>query len=376
MDIKTYKSGTFKQQYQYKSFLPELINHPWGISDPKLSLLLSQAGMKLGELNAFSQLVPDVNFFIKMHVSKEATSSSRIEGIQTNIEEVLQKIEYIEPEKRNDWEEVQNYIQAINEAVASLDKLPISSRLLTQTHKILLQGVRGKHKQPGEFRHSQNWIGGTSINDAVFVPPHQDDLPLLLSDLEYFLNDEIHPVPHLIKIAIAHYQFETIHPFQDGNGRIGQLLITLYLVSKGLLIKPTLYLSVFFEKHKPLYYDNLTRVRTHHDLMQWLKFFLEGVRQTSENSIQTFRAIIALRHECEEKILTASGKIKTSKDFLQYLYSNPMVDSQLVANVLAIGRTTAIRLIDEFIKLGILEELTGYKRNRVFAFSKYVELFK
>jgi Fic family protein len=376
VDFKDYISGDLKQQYKYQSFMPTYINHTWQMSDSNLSLLLSQADNKLGELNAFSQLVPDINFFIKMHVNKEATSSSRIEGTQTNIEDALQKIEYIDPEKRDDWEEVQNYIKAMNDAVAALDKLPVSSRLLQNTHEVLLQGVRGKNKQPGEFRLSQNWIGGASINDAVFIPPHHEDVPGLMTDLEYFLNDEIHPVPDLIRIAIAHYQFETIHPFLDGNGRIGRLLITLYLVSKGILVKPTLYLSDFFEKHKSLYYDNLTRVRTHNDLTQWVKFFLEGVRQTSENSIQTFKSIIALREECEGSILSLGKKTKIAKEFLHYLYTKPITDSQDVVETLSISLATALRLIEDFVRLGMLREITGFKRNRIFVFSKYVKLFE
>lgn len=376
MDFKDFKAGKHKQQYQYHSFMPAPIDHEWLINDSTLTLLLSQADNKLGELNAFSQLIPDIDFFIKMHVNKEATSSSRIEGTQTNIEEALQRIEYIDPEKRDDWEEVQNYVKAMNEAVAALEKLPVSSRLLKDTHKILLQGVRGKHKHPGEFRHSQNWIGGASINDAVFIPPHHDDVLDLMTDLERFLNDETFPVPHLIRIAIAHYQFETIHPFSDGNGRIGRLLITLYLVSKGLLARPTLYLSDFFEKHKGLYYDNLTRVRTHNDLTQWIKFFLEGVRQTSENSIQTFRSIILLRQEYEVKILSLGKKTKLAKDFLHYLYSKPITDGQDVAETFSINLSTALRLIEDFVKLEILRETTGFKRNRVFLFNKYVKLFE
>lgn len=377
MNIKDFRAGSYKQQYQYKSFMPGLVNIDWQLSDSGLINLLSQADISLGELNAFSQLVPDIDFFIKMHVSKEATTSSRIEGTQTNISEVLQKAEYINPEKRDDWEEVQNYIKAINAAIHDLETLPLSNRLLRNAHLTLLQGVRGKDKQPGEFRYTQNWIGGASLSDAVFIPPQQDDLPDLLSDFEKFLNDNIHPLPHLIKIGIAHYQFETIHPFTDGNGRIGRLLITLYLVSKRLLVKPTLYLSAFFEKNKSLYYDNLTRVRTHNDLTQWLKFFLEGIKQTTQNSIETFKAIIALRQEIEYRdILKLGRKIKLAQNLLHFLYSDPITDSQDVSKHLVISPSTALRLIEDFIKMGILKEITGYKRNRIFVFEKYLQLFE
>ena len=283
----------------------------------------------------------------------------------------------IDPEKRDDWEEVQNYIKAINAAIQALETLPLSNRLLKNAHLTLLQGVRGKDRQPGEFRYTQNWIGGASLSDAVFIPPHQDDLPELLTDFEKFLNDNIHPLPHLIKIGIAHYQFETIHPFADGNGRIGRLLITLYLVSKGLLVKPTLYLSAFFEKNKSLYYDNLTRVRTHNDLTQWLKSFMEGIKQTAQNSIATFKAIIALRQEVEHRdILMLGKKIKLAQNLLHFLYSNPVTDSQEVSKHLSISPSTALRLIEDFIRMGILKEITGYKRNRVFVFEKYLQLFE
>ena len=240
-----------------------------------------------------------------------------------------------------------------------------------------MKGVRGKHKRPGEFRTSQNWIGGASLNDAIFIPPHHQDLPDLMSDLEKFLNNEIFPLPHLIKIGIAHYQFETLHPFLDGNGRVGRLLITLYLVSRGLLTRPTLYLSAFFEKNKSFYYDNLTRVRTHNDLTQWLKFFLEGIRQTCENSIETFKSIIKLRQQYEyQAILTLGKKLKKAQKFLHYLYSNPIIDSQEISKELSINPSTTLRLIEDFINLGILKEITGYKRNRIFIFEKYLQLFE
>ena len=376
MDIKDFKSGVYKQQYKYKSFTPNPVNIEWQISDSVLVNLLSEADIKLGELNAFSQLVPDIDFFIRMHVSKEATTSSRIEGTQTNITEALQNVDYIDPEKRDDWEEVQNYINAMNQAIKSLDKLPLSNRLLRNTHKNLLKGGRGRHKQPGEFRKSQNWIGGASLNDAVFIPPHHEELPELLSDFEKFLNNINNPLPHLIRIGIAHYQLETIHPFLDGNGRIGRLMITLYMVCNGLLVKPTLYLSAFFEKNKQLYYDNLTSARTHNNLTQWLKFFLEGVRQTAESSINTFRAIIELRQQIEyQDILTLGKKIPLAQKFLHYLYSKPIVDSRETSENLSVNPSTANRLIEDFIKLGILKDVTGYKRNRIFVFDNYLRLF-
>jgi len=376
MDTKQFSSGKHRENFQYRSFQPTPVNQKWTLSEGELSMLLSQADHKLGELSAYSQLVPDVDFFIRMHVSKEATNSSRIEGTQTNIEDVMQKVENIDPEKRDDWEEVRNYIEAMNQAMTSLEKFPLSGRLLKETHRTLLKGVRGEHKMPGEYRSSQNWIGGASLKDAVFIPPHQEEVASLMSDLEAFLNDQTKPVPDLIKIGIGHYQFETIHPFLDGNGRIGRLLIPLYLVERGLLVKPSLYLSAFFEQHKSLYYDNLMRVRTHGDLTQWLKFFLEGIRQTAESAIQTFRAIIVLREECEHSILTLGKKTPLARKALHLLFSQPVVEGQDIASAFSINITTALRLIEDLIRQGILKEITGFRRNRIFAFQRYIALFE
>ncbi len=376
MNISSFDSGKLVQRLEYKSFEPNLINTEWHLDNDAVALLLSQADQKLGELNAFSQLIPDVDFFIKMHVLKEGTKSSRIEGTQTNIDEAIQKEEFIQPEKKDDWQEVQNYVEAMNTAIMELKDLPLSNRLLKNAHKIILQGVRGKHKQPGEFRISQNWIGGSSLADAKFIPPHQDGVIEYMSDLEHFIHSDSSNLPHLIKIAILHYQFETIHPFLDGNGRLGRLLITLYLVSSGLLVKPTLYLSDFFEKNKEHYYDNLTIVRTKNDLVQWLKFFLEGIRVIAENSIQTFKEIIALRASVENKIITLGKKQMLAKNVLQYLYSQPISDMQSIANATNVSVTSISRLLNDFIRLGILVELTGFKRNRIFAFEQYLKLFR
>jgi Fic family protein len=376
MNISNFKSGKLVQRLQYKSFEPTFINTEWHLDNSSVTLILSQADQKLGELNAFSQLIPDIDFFIKMHVLKEGTKSNRIEGTQTNIDEAVQMEEYINPEQKDDWQEVQNYVQAMNTAIDELKKIPLSNRLLKKTHQLILQGVRGKHKQPGEFRSSQNWIGGNSLVDAKFIPPHQEGLLELMSDLEQFIHSENSNLPHLIKIAILHYQFETIHPFLDGNGRIGRLLITLYLVSTGLLAKPTLYLSDFFEKNKEHYYDNLTLVRTKNDMVQWLKFFLEGVKTTAENSIQTFKKIIELRTSTENKIMTLGKKQKLANNVLKYLYGQPITDMQSIATALNVSLSTVSRLLNDFVKLEILIELTGYKRNRVFAFEQYLKLFR
>ncbi len=375
MDIKKFISGKYLKQIEYSSFSPEKVSKEWIVSSPKINLLLSDANRLLGELNAFSQLIPDVDFFIKMHISKEATTSSKIEGTKINMEEALLKEEEINPEKRDDWIEVQKYINAINYSIAELEKLPLSNRLIKNTHKILLEGVRGKHKLPGEFRKSQNWIGAT-LKDAIFIPPHHNELVDLMSDLELFLNDNENYVPHLIKIAIAHYQFETIHPFLDGNGRLGRLLITLYLVSNDILKKPALYLSDFFEKHRNYYYDNLMQARLNNNLEQWIIFFLVGVIETSKSSIQVFKDIIKLKSDIENKRLPKLGsKTKKGLKVLKVLFQNPIITSNKLVEELNIASSTANRLLVDFEKLKIIQEYTGFKRNRKFIFKEYFDLF-
>ena len=255
--LEDYKSGHIEQGIGYKYFVPSLINDEWTWQDASINTLLEKASLRLGELNSFSRLVPNIDLFIQLHVTKEAVLSSRIEGTQTHMDEALLPQTEVQEERRNDWQEVRNYVDAINDAIANLDRLPISSRLIRSTHKILLNSVRGEHKLPGEYRTSQNWIGGNSISDARFIPPHHQLVGELMGDLEKFLNNPNTHVPDLVKIAIAHYQFETIHPFLDGNGRIGRLLITLYMVQEKILAQPLLYLSTYFEKRKDLYYDKI-----------------------------------------------------------------------------------------------------------------------
>ena len=377
MDIKDFKAGTYRAGHKYRYFLPEKINHSFFWTDKGINELLEQASLKLGELNAFSQFVPDIDMFIKMHITKEAVISSRIEGTQTNMEEALIDKPGIDPERRDDWQEVNNYVRAMNTAIEELNTLPLSNRLIKNTHKTLLSSGRGEYKTPGEFRRSQNWIGGASLADATFIPPAHTELPELLSDLELFLHNTEIQIPHLIKIALAHYQFETIHPFLDGNGRIGRLLITLYLVSQGILDAPLLYLSDFFEKNKTLYYDNLTFVRTKNDLGQWIKFFLVGVIQTAEKGVDTLDKIVSLKKSIEEEsILLMGRRTKQGMVLFHQLFSQPVLTSKEVESMTGLSRKAANDLIKVFIEKNILKETTGYQRNRVFIFDEYMKLFR
>lgn len=374
--MRHFQAGRFVQQDNYKSFQPNLINRSWTLDNMELIQLLGQADRELGRLDMYSEYIPNVALFIRMHVLKEATQSSKIEGTQTNMEEALLAREDVALDKRDDWEEVQNYVKAMNQAIVNLKKLPFSSRLIRDTHKTLLQGVRGKHKQPGEFRQTQNWIGGATIKDAVFVPPVHTSVGDLMADLEKFVHDETKHFPELLKIALVHYQFETIHPFLDGNGRVGRLLITLYLVSKGILKRPVLYLSDFFERNRTLYYDNLMRVREKNDLLQWFKFFLVGIIETAKNSIATFDNILKLQQQVETRIRTLGSRTANAQKLVHSLYQRPLTDAAKVGDVTGISPASAYKLIVDLEKLGILKEITGGKRGKQYIFDAYLKLFK
>lgn len=375
MKFETFKAGYWQQRYQYKSFEPVSVNREWIWEDPSINSLLEQASRALGELNAFSLIVPNIDLFIGMHVAKEAQTSSKIEGTQTGIDEVLMPEEQIGPEKRDDWREVHNYIEGVNTAITELDTLPLSNRLLKQTHAILMRGVRGEHKQPGEFRTSQNWIGGSSLSDAIFIPPHQNGVAELMGDLENFWHNEEIVVPHLVRIAISHYQFETIHPFLDGNGRIGRLLIPLYLVSHGLLAKPSLYLSDFFERNRASYYDALMQVRASNNLIHWVRFFLNGVAQAATKGREVFSKILVLRTEVEQATLDMGKRAATALQALDVLYRKPILDAAELKKALNVTTPTANKLIKTLMEKNILIEITGQQRGRVYTFGRYLDLF-
>ncbi len=376
MEFEKFVSGEFKEQYKYKSFSPTRINQNWSWNDTQVNVLLEEAVRKLGELNAFSLIAPNVDLFIKMHILKEANTSSKIEGTRTEIDEVLMQQNDLNPEKRDDWQEVHNYVDAMNAAIRQLEKLPLSNRLLKNTHKILLENSRGRHKQPGEFRQSQNWIGGSNLTDAVYIPPHHSELSELMSDLENFWHNDKLLIPHLIKIGISHYQFETIHPFLDGNGRIGRLLITLYLINFNLLSKPSLYLSDYFEAHRSSYFNALSRVRESNDIIHWIKFFLNAIIFTAEKGKNTFHKILSLKQETDSFIITSGRAAQNLKHIINYFYIKPVLTIKEISKETKISERTIRNLIDILLKNELIEETTGNKRNRIFTFESYLSLFK
>ena len=345
--------------------------------DTEINMLLEEASMELGGLNSFADLIPNIDVYIKMHIKTEANKSSKIEGTKTSIEEDLLQIEDIAPEKRDDYEEVHNYINALNFGIDRIvkDDFPLCNRLICEIHEKLLQGVRGRHKTPGEFRRSQNWIGGTKPSDALYVPPSIVDMPDLMSDFEKFINNDEIKVPHLIKIALLHYQFETIHPFLDGNGRIGRLIIPLYLLSKGVLDKPCFYISDFFEKNRSAYYEGLDRVRTKNDLRHWIKFFLTASIYTAKTAKSKFKKVVGFVNQLNKEILDIKGRPENTIKVLEAFYDVPILSGKQLQDITGLTQPTVDNAIRGMIEKGILIDITGYSRNKIYSLHKYFDIF-
>lgn len=372
------RSGKFRNQlhgdFGYKAFIPNDLPFELVISE-ELQDLLSKANIAMGRLDGIAETLPDVNYFLLMYIRKEATLSSQIEGTQATFSDLLKVESNIDDEEiHNDVDEIVNYVNALEYGIKRLIDFPLSLPLIKEIHQTLLTGVRGENKNPGEFRRSQNWVGGSTISNAIYIPPPVHEMMESLYNLEKFIHKQS-PLPVLLKTAIIHSQFETIHPFLDGNGRIGRLLITFYLYSKGVLKKPLLYLSEYFKKNRNEYYRLLNDTRYNDDLESWIKFFLIGIIETSDNAVQTIRKIILLKEECLNKLLLSGRRNEKGVILLNSLYSNPMVTYRHVENIVKVKNPNSISLINKFIDLGILKEITNRKRNKIFSFQEYIDLF-
>jgi len=373
------RSGRFvKQPEAYRAFIPApLPPDPPIQMDDELLRLLSGADRSLGRLDGVASVLPNPDLFVAMYVRHEAVLSSQIEGTQSTLEDVLE-FEADAPggERPKDVEEVVNYVRAMNHGLRRLDELPVCLRLIREIHAELLSGVRGSERTPGEFRRSQNWIGpaGCTLQTATFVPPPVHEMHTALDNLEKFLHgDQL--LPRLIHCGLVHAQFETIHPFLDGNGRVGRLLITYILCQQGILGRPLLYLSYYLKAHRAEYYDRLNAVRHDGAWEGWLKFFLRGVYEVSQLATGTARAILQLREQHRQAITELGGSGGTAVRLLDYLFEQPIVSVRMVERRLECVYVTAAKLVDQFASLGLLKEITGQQRNRRYRYEPYLALF-
>lgn len=374
--VEKFNPGTYRNQGDYKSFIPTPVNDSWSWQSARLNHLLSLASSELGGLDTYSELIPDIDIYIQMHIQVEANRSSSIEGTQTTIEEDMTPLEELSVEKRNDAQEVRNYIKAMNYGVKRIleDDFPFTSRLMREMHGVLMQGVRGEHKTPGEFRTSQNFIGGSKPSDAMYVPPAVIDMHDLMSDLDKFIHRD-EPMPALVKIAIIHYQFETIHPFLDGNGRVGRLLIPMFLLAKDKLKKPCFYISDYFEQHRTAYYDALQNVRIKSDMEGWICFFLQASIETAKSAKTKFRNALKQVENYQHYITSKGSYAQTIGTIIRSMYSKPVATVNDLTEITGLSFDTVNRVVKILVKDKVLIELTGNRRNRVFFLHEYIAVF-
>ena len=375
MKLESDRAGKLKKiQTDYECFIPHSLKGIKIDVDDELNRLMNKAYLLLGRLDGMAITLPDVDLFVSMYVQKEAVISSQIEGTQASLIDVLQKDR--DNEKIKDTEEIVNYIKAANYAFERLKDMPLCMRLIKETHSILLSNVRGKEKMPGDFRKSQNWIGqaGSTIKNASFIPPSPDEMNICLNDLEKYINEN-NKVVNLIKIALIHYQFETIHPFLDGNGRMGRLLITLFLKEQGLIEYPVLYLSYFFKRNRNKYYELLNNIRIKGEFEEWIKFFMKGICEISENAITSIQKIVELKkHDIEKIRLLSRGNISKLLLVYDYLLKHPFVKMDDIRNLLNLSKPTVNKLLEDLITLEILEFVEEKKRYRQYVYKKYVDI--
>jgi len=379
--VSAFRTGRYIEQLEgYKAFIPSpLPPTPQIIMDQEMWNLLSQADRALGRLDGATDALPNPDLFVFMYVRKEAVLSSQIEGTQASLIDVLEfESKALEPDNPQEVAEVVNYIGAINYGLERLKDLPVSLRLIREIHQELMQGVRGAERSPGEFRRSQNWIGagGCSLAEASYVPPPPHEMLQSLDNLEKFLHSP-QPMPTLIKVGLAHAQFETIHPFLDGNGRTGRLLITFLLCEQNILQRPLLYISYYFKKYRAEYYDRLQAVRDSGNWEGWLKFFLRGVYEVAQEAAATARKIVNLKEEHRQLVLNAMGrKSGNAIALLESLYFRPIFTVEHAEAITNLSYPNANTLIKNLSDIGLLQEITGQKRNRAFSYEPYLSVFR
>lgn len=374
------RAGKYIQQTSgYRAFIPAPLPPDPPINmDEELIKLLSDADRCLGRLDGATSVLPNPDLFVAMYIRQEAVLSSQIEGTQSTLEDVLQfEIDAQGEEVPKDVTEVVNYIEAMNYGLQRLEELPLCLRLIKEIHGVLLEGVRGGDRTPGEFRKSQNWIGetGCNLNNASFIPPPVPEMHQALDNLEKFMHQGIN-LPVLIQCGLIHAQFETIHPFLDGNGRVGRLLITFLLCQRGILTKPLLYLSYYLKAHRLEYYDRLMAIRTNGDWEGWLKFFLKGVCEVSKSATKTARSILDLRENSRYDLGTQTVGSNYALILLDLLFKQPIINIRFIEQQLKCSYKTAGKLVDQFVELGLLQEITGYQRNRRYKYQPYLALFE
>lgn len=363
----------------YRAFVPfDLPPQPPVTFDQEMQALLSKADRALGRLDGSIQSLPNPDLFVFMYVRKEAVLSSQIEGTQASLGDILEvEAQIFDPTRPNDTEEILNYVGAMNYGLSRLDHLPMSLRLIREIHQRLMQGVRGQHATPGEFRRTQNWIGpqGVGIKHATFVPPPPDQLPKLLGALECYIHAKDH-LPLLVRIGLIHAHFETLHPFLDGNGRMGRLLIAFTLCQKTVLQKPVLYLSHYLKRHRNEYYELLQAIRNNGDWEAWLKFFLRGVAEVASEATETARQIVQLREHHRQQLIDSLGRgAANGLKFLESLYQRPIFTVAIVSELLGISPQASNNLTDRLVQLDLVREITGNQRNRIFRYDPYIALF-
>lgn len=374
------RAGVYRKnlsgELEYRSFLPKpLPPDPPLELDEEMIYLLAKSNRLIGILEGLSRKIPNIELFVSMYVRKEALLSSQIEGTQASLDDILDP--KIEENTNRHVIDVVNYIKASQYAVARLKELPLCNRLIKEIHAILLESVRGEEKEPGEFRHSQNWIGpaGAPLKNSVYIPPNVEDMITAISELEIFINEEDNMDP-LIKIALIHYQFETIHPFLDGNGRVGRLLINLFLIENKLLSYETLYLSYFLKLNRVEYYDRLMEVRKKGNFEQWVKFFLRGTCECAEDSIQTIEKLVQLKNKNLDIISNTARSTKTIKKVFSYLEGSPIIDIGKTSRQLGISYNATAGAVNKLMELGILIQTENVLRNRVFAYEEYLNILR